>query len=865
VDALVRLFPVSKFAVPRAPAGLVDRPELVAALMKDVFATPLTVVSAPAGYGKTVLVSSLAAHTDVCWVSLDADDNEPERFLTALTVALAGRTDAARGPAALLTAADEVPDRFRRVATAWLNAAGALDDVVVVLDEWELITDERVRAHLAYLVEWAPPALHLVLTTRHDPGLPLARLRAHGALTERGPGDLRFTLGETETLLNGIFGIGRADAHRVHALTEGWPAVLRLLAASAGPGRLPDVLAAGREHVFDYLCEELFTHQPPEIRRFLIETAALTELTAEACAALTGREDAAALLEDLAHHGPFPLGSLGDGYRYHPLFADFLRSRLARLPGAERRDVHCRAAHAETDPAAAAGHLLTAGAADEAAALLASAGVALLQHGRAESVRELLAALPPETVAAHPELRAIAGELAFRAADYPAAQRHFEHALTAAKPDACGQLLSRLVECRSMQGDVSGGAALIDQALAEELPGPIRARLLVAAFQFAQIQGHHDRAETILAHALGPAATADRETVEAVAHQINAAQCLTRGGVRLVAGFAAAANAVLPAETGPTRLRIDGAMTMVEALRGDVEQAVAGVARVSAGLIPFGGAPGCLGCTMGMVAVSAAGAGLSTAPLDEVIAELVSSSELITKASFMYANLWYVIGRARWLRGRHDLAREARERMVVPGVWPPGSLAILELNQLCLDGLLAFTDGEHGSAEQLLRKAVTAEDALRLVNIYGSARMQLAALHAALGRPDAALATAQPALAQADRAHQGGRILFEGAPVIPVLRLAAARGPHRDYAGALLRKLDHRVEPLRVPGTGELITPREVEVLRLLSGGATNREIAEHLVIGQETVKTHVTRVLRKLGVRSRTAAATRARELGVG
>lgn len=867
-DTLTGQFPASKFVVPHSRAGLLERRELVTALFEEVRQTTLTVVSAPAGYGKTVLVAALAAHTPLCWVSLDPDDNEPERFLAALTVALAGRTPAAVGPAALL-ADDPTPEpgRLRRIATAWLNAATHLeDDLVVVLDEWELITADQVRAQLAFLVEWAPPNLHLVLTTRGEPGLPLARLRTHAALAERGLPDLRFTTTETEALLNDVLGLDvpAAEAHRMHALTEGWPAGLRLLATSADPARVADIRAAGETHVFDYLAEEVFARQPESTRRFLVETAVLTELTAPACAALTGRADAADVLDDLARSGMFLLSPAGQAYRYHPLFSGFLRAQASRLAAGNRQDLHRRAAAAETDPLAVAGHLLAAGDESAAAELLATEGEALVRTGRAGSVRDLLAALPETALIEHPRLGVLSGELAYRAGDLATARTHLERVLGTGGP-ARGEILARLAECRLLQGEVAAGQNLVQQALAGPLPPPLRVRLLLSDAQLAEIQGMSARAETTLAEALKLAAGGDSATMEAAALHVSAAHCLIRGSAAHLEDFAVAARAALPDPGHPARLQLDGTMVTVALLRGDTH-AIEDGRRVIDRFAPYGGAPPFLACSLGMLAVISAGAFGAPVPLDDLVDDLLRRAERLTNASYMYPNVWFVIGRARWQRGQVALAADARRRIVLPDGSAAGSAAVSLVNRLSLDAMLAQADGRTDEAEGLLREAIDREDRMPLVNIYGSARLRLAAVHAAQDRPDTAVATAAPALAEAERTRLGGRLLFEGPPAAPVFRLAAAHGPHRRYAADLLRRLEQTASarPIRVPATGELLTPRETEVLRLVSSGATNREIAERLVVGPETVKTHVTRLLRKLDVRTRTAAATRARELGL-
>lgn len=384
-------FPATKFVIPRLRGGTVDRAGLVETLALDIHAVPLTVLHAPAGYGKTTVAAMAAATMSgvVAWLSVDPDDNDPHRFLAGLAAALG--PDLAAAAEAVL--GDRGPDVVRRAATALLNAVGqASVDIVVVLDEWELVTEPAVHAQLEFLVTWAPPNLHLVVATRHEPPVGLARLRARGLLAERGPHELRFTEPETETLLIGL-GLPATDVTAAYRRTEGWPAALRLLATSYGQAALPPT--SGDARVFAFLADEVFGRQPPEIRRFLVETSVLTTLSAEACARVTGRDDAADVLAELAGRGLFLTERGGrDEYRYHQLFAEFLRWQLARWPAAELTELHRRAARAETDPVGIARHLADAGDVDAATDLLADNGAELLRAGCGSSVPSRCSAWP---------------------------------------------------------------------------------------------------------------------------------------------------------------------------------------------------------------------------------------------------------------------------------------------------------------------------------------------------------------------------------------------------------------------------------------------------------------------------------------
>jgi LuxR family maltose regulon positive regulatory protein len=842
-------FPGTKFLIPRSRPGWLDRADLVAGLTGEVLTKPLTVLRAPAGYGKTTVaaLTATACGPDAArWLSVDADDNDPHRFLAGLGAALGA--ELAGGCGAVL--ADGGDGAVRRAATALLNAIAATPSpVVVVLDEWELITEPAVQAELAFLVKRAPRNLHLVLTTRHDPPIGLARLRARDLLAERGPGELRFSAEETGRLLNSFLGPGleAGTLAEICRRTEGWPAGVRLLAASwsGRPAELPSRL--GDAHVLGFLADEVFDRQREDVRRFLIETSVLSVVSAEAAAAVTKRGDAGDVLAGLVSRGLFITEWHDDVYRYHHLFREFLHRRLARWAADDRRDLYRRAAVAEHEPVDSARHLLAAGDTREAAALLESAGPELLRRGRAMSVRELLRELPDDELR-RPGLLELTGELAFAAGDLAAARQAFERA---------GTVPARLIDTLMLQGEAAAGDALIRRALAGPLDAPARVALLLTRARSAQITGQLDVAGQSLAAGIA-AATTKPALITAAAHLHGTLALIPHGADHLEHFIGTAAQLSLDGLPG---LHASALKAVVDLLRGRIDQGVTGAEQTLAGYQRYGGAPPFWAFLL--AAGRLAGLGASAASLDPAIAGLRECAGQLTEASFMYPNVWFLVGRAHWLRGEHAPARDALARMGAADSAPPGSAPLISVNRLSLAGLVAISDGDLQHAETLLRAAVDEADRLQVTDIYGSARTRLAYLQTLRGHPDEALRTVTPLLIECERSRMSGRILFEGKAAAPVLRLAA---PKSAFAAGLDRQLAglSAPRPVQVPGTDEALTAREVEVLRLVSDGLTNREIARRLTLGEETVKTHVARVLRKLGAGSRTAAAARVRELGL-
>ena len=341
----------TKLFVPRLRQHLVLRPRLTVRL-DEALNAPLTLISAPAGFGKTTLVSTWVRglQQPAAWLALDEADNDPTRFLRYLIAALQ-QIDDTLGQSVSAALATSAPPPPSAVVAALVNDLLTLPaDFVLVLDDCQVLDDAAVHEAIRTLVAHQPPQMHLVLATREDPQLPLARLRARGQLLELRAHDLRFTAQESASFLHDVMGLDLSPAAvaALDAQIEGWIAGLQLAALSLQGRPEPDQLIAelsGSHHfILRYLTEEVLRQVPPDIQSFLLETAVLTQLTGPLCDAVTGRTDSDALLEALYATNVFviPLDEEHHWYRYHHLFADLLRSQLQRM----RTPGHTRAARA---------------------------------------------------------------------------------------------------------------------------------------------------------------------------------------------------------------------------------------------------------------------------------------------------------------------------------------------------------------------------------------------------------------------------------------------------------------------------------------------------------------------------------------
>jgi len=345
----------TKLYFPPMRSNLVSRPHLVECLHNGLHG-PLTLVSAPAGYGKTTLMSEWRACVgcdySTAWLSLDNDDNDSTRFLTYIIAALA-TLKPGFGEIALGLLQSSPPLSTRVILTSLINELEEIDKTFsLVLDDYHVITHPSVHEAVTYLLDHSPPQMHLVILTRADPPLPLSRLRARNQLVEIRAADLRFTAEEAATFLNKVMGLA-LSVDQVGALeqrTEGWIAGLQLAALSMqGRDDVQNFVSAftGSHHyIVDYLADEVLNSQPEPVQDFLLRTSILDRLTAPLCDALTNRTDGQTTLEKLENTNLFliPLDSERCWYRYHHLFMDVLRSRLHQTYPGQIPDLYRRAA-----------------------------------------------------------------------------------------------------------------------------------------------------------------------------------------------------------------------------------------------------------------------------------------------------------------------------------------------------------------------------------------------------------------------------------------------------------------------------------------------------------------------------------------
>jgi len=890
----------------------------------------LTLISAAAGFGKTTLVSEWAAACGLpaAWLSLDEGDSDPARFLAYLIAALQTVAPSV-GQGALAALQAPQPPPPEAILTAVLNDLAAQPDrLLLVLDDYHAVDAPAVDQALAFLLQNLPPHLHLVIATREDPSLPLARLRARGQLTELRAADLRFTPDEAAEFLNQVMGLNLSPAEMaaLEARTEGWIAGLQLAALSM-QGRTDTAafvrsFAGSHRFVLDYLVEEVLLRQPERVRAFLLQTSILDRLSGPLCDAVTGQEGSETVLDELERGNLFivPLDDSRQWVRYHHLFAEVLQARLLRELPDRAPVLHRRASkwyERNALPAAAIRHALAAEDFERAAGLL-ELETDMMRGGSQEATwRGWVQALPAELVRARPVL-SVYYALALLPADLDAAEARLQDAERWLQPMADLRERSPApaaeadpIAVRGARGQ-SQGMVVVNQKEFRSLPGTISIARAYRAGALGDLSGTLQYAR----QALDLLPAGDR-------FWRGAAAALLGIGTWRSGDLEAAYRAVADGMASTGMASGISATTSFTFLLADIRLAQG---RLRDALRT---------CQEGLRLVAEQGdpPTQGTADLHVILSEVVLEQDdlaaaaqhlLRSKELGEYATLqesrhrWYVAkARLEAALGNLELALDLldqAERLAAGGPTPEyrpiaalkarvwmrqGKVAaVLEWARergLSVDDELSYgREFEHitmawahlaGHTKVAGAKSVRAvidflERLLAAAEVGGRVgnASEILALHALahemLGDRSLALASLARALALAEA--QGAIRLFvdQGPPMARLLAQAAARGIAPEYTARLLAAFAADAPqpaggahpPVSTPAQPliEPLSERELEVLRLIAQGLSNQEIGARLFLALDTVKGHNRHIFDKLQVQRRTEAIARARELGL-
>ncbi len=897
----------TKFHPPSLREDIISRRNLLADLYAMLVSHPLTLLSAPAGYGKTTLLATLhSTYPDfpLAWLSLDEEDNDPVRFLTALIVAMQHLNPQCGATAqSLLTGLPNPGTEVRRVASVLINDVLETipDPFALILDDLHRITDPAIFVGLNYLLEHIPPQMHLVISSRRDPPVALARLRARGQVGELRLARLRFADEDALTFLNDCLGLdlSLSEVRLLQSRTEGWAVGLRLLAGSLDRGTSPEDrksfinhLVQTDRHTFEFLAEEVFNRQEPAVRDFLLETAILTELTTPLCQAVTGRADAGTMLEELYRRNLFlvrtdlrpdresglrralPVSGLPPFYpsfRYHDLFSGFLRHKLSEDWPERVPDLHLRAARAQGDRSRAVSHYLAAARWNEAAEIIEQIGAEMFARGYIDTLSRWINSLPVSVREGHPRLLHYLSNCAFWKGSWPEVQSLLERALLGfeAAGDEAGQgeVLANLAACAIFQSAYERSVVLFDQALGYPIPPHVRVQSLLGRASLKLERGDWAQAE----RDFNAAMDLIQQTGE-----LNLLHLMTfpffdpgfaflPGGQEQLERICSQARALVGDEVSLLRLVIEELTTVLHLLRGQLAEAVHNGQNALALRQRLGGHP-FLAMDAAFFLIIAHAARGDYAAVEPLFDLLSMGVEQTSQATANLADFLFVVGRVRWQQGRLDEVREIYNLMCSVED-PQRETSAARISRVWMWSLLELAEGRYGEAERALRQPEVLEQKDRYSTIIGSSRLMLARLYLAQNHRQKALAELAPVLAYHEQLGLPFAILVEGQSIVPLLQLAVDQGVHSTYAAYLLELLgaSSGPRPVYVSHTGATLTPREVEVLRLVVAGDSNQAIAGKLFISVWTVKSHLTHIYRKLDVASRTQAIARFQALGLG
>jgi ATP/maltotriose-dependent transcriptional regulator MalT len=873
----------TKLYIPRPRPNVVSRLRLLERLNEGLQCN-LTLIAAPAGFGKTTLLSEWVANCErpAAWLSLDEADSDPARFLTYFVAAV--QTIAATIGAGVLSALQSSqPPPLEALLVALLNDLSTIqDDFVLVLDDYHVVDAQPIDQALTSLVEHLPPQMHLVIATREDPHLPLARLRARGHLIEVRAADLRFTPSEAAAFLNKVMGLtlSAQDIARLSRRTEGWIAGLQLAALSLqGQQDAAGFIRSftGSHHfVLDYLVEEVLEQQPEHIQTFLLRTSILDRLCGPLCDAVLMNSSASgqATLDYLEHANLFivPLDNERRWYRYHHLFAELLRQRLQQSTAPSSADVESqvnvlqqRASQWYEDQGLeieAFHHAVAAQDVERAARLVEGKGMPLQFRGALTPVLRWLESLPTTVLDGRPSLwvmyastLSMTGQLAGVEAKLQAA----EAALQGAQPDEqTRNLVGHIAAIRALlaaaQNQVDSIIAQSRRALEYLHPDNLAVRTATTWKLGIAYQLQGDRAAAIRAY------------TEAIS--------ISQASGNLIITLSASLGLGMVQETENQLALAAETYRRVLELAGDLSQ------------------PAACGAHLGLARICYEWNDLEAAAQHGQqslhLARQIGNTDRVVAAEVVLARLQLaredVVGAAARLSEVVWFARQQNLVQRMPEIIAAQVLLLLRQGSLSAAAELAhlhdlplsharvsLAQGDPSAALVVLslwRRQVEAkgweDERLKVLVLQAVARE-------AQGEKEKAVHLLCDALVLAEPAGFIRLFVDEGRPMAHLLSEAAALGRMPDYIGKLLAACEaekRQGEATSSPPSAQpLIEPlsrRELEVLHLMAQGLSNQEMSERLFLALDTVKGHNRKIFGKLQVQRRTEAVARARELGL-
>jgi len=889
----------TKLYIPSRRPVTVLRPCLIERLNESLaLGCKLTLISAPAGFGKTTLVSEWITNCGrpVAWLSLDEGDNDPARFIAYLVKALqtlalqspqkgskAEGIKADIGEGLLAALQSPQPLRIETILTTLLNEISTLPEpFLLILDDYHLVDSQPVDQALTFLIEHQPPQMHLVITTREDPSLPLPRLRARCQCTELRTADLRFSPAEAADFLNHVMGLNLSEENifALEARTEGWIAGLQLAALSMqghkDAAEFIQSFTGSHRFVMDYLLEEVLQQQPENIQVFLLRTSILERMCGSLCDAILRDPSipGQGTLEYLEHANLFiiPLDNERRWYRYHHLFADLLRKRLGQSltpEGIAKLQIHASEWFENNDLLLEAfRHAAAANDVERAERLTESAKMPLHLRGTATTILDWLDILPDTVRNARPALWWKQAALMLSIGQTIGVEEKLQ-----AAEAALGTTNISDVEpddtTRNLIGQIAAARASVALAQQQAETIFVQTHRALEYLHPNNLSGRADAIQTMgYAYYLqGDRAAASRAYAEALS--------IAQASGNII-------NIILAKTYLGQARQMENQLHLAAETYQSVLQLVDDYSPSSAGVVYFGLARICYEWND---LDAAEQYGERTLQLARQYDQFIN--RFILCAVFL-ARLKLVRGDVPGAEALLDQAEQsARQHNFVHRM--PNVVAIQVLMFLCQGDLATAAElaGQYEvpiSQARVFLSQGNPSNALAVLELYRQQVeakdwqderlrvivLQAIALHVA-GNKSKALELIDESLALAE---PGGFIrLFvdEGATMAELLSLAAEQDIRPDYVNKLLAafkvgtKDEQPTAPVSIyPSLIEPLSSRELEVLGLIAQGLSNQEICQRLFLALDTVKGHNRKIFEKLHVQRRTEAIARARELGL-
>jgi len=915
---------VTKLFVPHSRAEFVHRLGLIERL-NDGLDRKLTLLSAPAGFGKTTLVSHWLEHLQgnneiagqpikVAWLSLDQDDNDPVRFLTYFIAALNQskdiETDIGQGALNLLQSPQPPPPNT--VLISLINELAAIPEkIVFVLDDYHLIEEKSIHKALVFLLENLPSQLHVVIATRQDPSLSLGRLRARDQLTELRAVDLRFTSSEAANFLNQVMGLNLSsgDIAELETRTEGWIAGLQLAAISMRghedcTGFIKS-FTGGNRLVLDFLIDEVLGQQPESIQNFLLQTAILDRMTGSLCDALTGQENGQETLEMLDHANLFivPLDEERRWYRYHHLFGDLLRQRLRQTQAEQLKELHEKASEWYKQNGLidqAIEHALKSKDFDQAAYLIQSQIDVLWQRGEHGKLRRWVQALPEDLLLTEPQLGIIHTYYLHTIGEYTTAEQLLQRIEQVLDPHGNGDEVTPSLEYKHLleidRLKLTGRLSLI-RALIYSFDGNVKGIIKQANRALEYLPEQDLTWRNLSGFALGDAHSYLGDMAASYeARFATLRACEAEGNIFYI---------LLAALKLATTLREQGELYRTRNLCNDQVRLAEKYNLAEINMV------GCIRTILGEVLAE-------FNDLDRAIqharqgVKIAEGGQNLVFLSMSYLYLMRVLFSKKDLAGAEevfDKVLRLERKMTIP-IWVSSQMASWQVKfWLLQDDLEAISnwadkreilvyDDQHTHegidhlsmidhivyARVLIAQARMEETIQLLRHLYKTAKrsgrisrsieikMLEALAYQSTGQTEQAMETFGHVLNLAEPKGFIRTFVDEGPPMAHLLYEALSQGISPEYVQRLLAAFpvteqdeDTSTKPqVDQSGLIEPLSDREIDVIQLIAKGLTNQEISNKLFLSMHTVKTHTRNIYSKLGAHHRAEAVAKARAFGI-